>query len=322
MRLFRSELLRARSRRLVPMLVAGGMIAAFVGMTIAALNSTPASQAAIDQATAQHDRNLQSCLEDGATGQQVPPGYDSLEEFCDEQSGPYIAGAGVWLHDLPAVLRGVGTFVVLMAAWLGASLAGADWTNNTMATLLTWEPRRLRVMVTRAVVVAIVVVAVLLWLQVFFSVLFAAVAALFGTTALSPAGLWGDTAGVIGRVCAVGLAIGLVAYAVAMIGRSTVASLGALFGYLVLFEGVIAGFVPHIQSYLLVRAAGVIVSGQPIIDYSATAAQEGPPGSGVITSASEAVVLLSVGSAWVVAAVYAVGLLGLATLVFQRRDVT
>ena len=53
-----------------------------------------------------------------------------------------------------------------------------------------------------------------------------------------------------------------------MIGRSTVASLGALFGYLILFEGVIAGFRPRSKAYLLVRAAIVIVSQPADPDYA------------------------------------------------------
>ena len=41
MRLFRSEFLRARSRRLVPMVIVGGLLAVFVGLGIAAINSEP-----------------------------------------------------------------------------------------------------------------------------------------------------------------------------------------------------------------------------------------------------------------------------------------
>jgi ABC-2 type transport system permease protein len=316
MRLFRSELLRARSRRLVVMILVGGMIATLVAMTIAAFNSSPASQAEIDDAQARYEKNLDRCLAGEFTDPngQLPARYDSLQEMCEDQAGPSLADAGVWLHDLPVVLIGIATFVILLAAWLGASLAGADWTNGTMATLLTWEPRRVRVMLTRAVVVILVIAFVLLFLQVFFSVVYSAVAALFGTTALSGSDLWSDVAAVIGRVCAMGMAVGLIAYAVAMIGRSTVASLGALFGYLVLFEGVIAGFRPSIQSNLLVRAVGVIVSQQPIVSYSETAV-------GPATSFPQAVVLLDVQRAWAVTAVYVVGLLVLALVVFRRRDV-
>jgi len=315
MRLFRSELLRARSRRLVAMILIGGMIATVVAMGIAAFYSSPAPDTAIQAAQARYEKNLQSCLAGESTDPNgFPPGYDSLQEYCEEQFGLEIEDPGVWLHDLPVVLLGIATFLILIAAWLGASLAGADWTSNTMATLLTWEPRRARVMLTRGVVVILVVAFELLFLQLFFSVVYSAVAALFGTTALSPSDLWSDVAAVIGRICAMGVAVGLVAYAAAMIGRSTVASLGALFGYLVLFEGVIAGFRPSIQANLLVRAVGVILSQQPLLDYP-----EESFGNG--SEFLRPIVLMDVERAWMVAAVYVIALSVIALVVFRRRDV-
>jgi hypothetical protein len=98
-----------------------------------------------------------------------------------------------------------------------------------------------------------------------------------------------------------------------MIGRSTVSSLGALFGYLILFEGVIAGFRPSIQGSLVVRAGGVVVSQQPILDTSGAAYSysDGPPP-----------VLLSVHRAWVVVAVYVVALGAISLVQYRRRDVT
>ncbi len=133
-------------------------------------------------------------------------------------------------------------FVILLGAWLGASLGGADWTSNTMTTLLTWEPRRVRVFVTRAVVVAVVVMAIIAFLQVVFAGLYDARRPDAGYDGVHPVRICGRTRGQ--RHCAsavVAAAFGLIAYAIAMIGRSTVAALGVLFGYLVLVEGVIVG---------------------------------------------------------------------------------
>jgi len=147
------------------------------------------------------------------------------------------------------------------------------------------------------------------FLQVAFSAVYALVAATRGTTLFLPAGFWGDVAGTILRVSTVSVGIGFVAYAIAMIGRSTVSSLGALFGYLILFEGVIAGFRPSIQGNLVVRAGGVIVSQQPIINESSS-------------DYSNPLVLMSVQRAWVVVAVYVVVLGAISLVQFQRRDVT
>jgi len=320
MRLLRSEFLRARSRRLVWMVLVGGVVASVVALGILAFHSSPPSQADLDATQQTQQQQLQRCLRGNTFGRDgsYPPEYDSLEEACRAQ-GPYFSARGAWLHDLPDVMLGIATFVVLLGAWLGASLAGADWTNNTMMTLLTWEPRRIRVLLVRALVVAVVIAATTLFLQVVFAGIFALVATWFGTTAFTPPDLWNDVATTIARVCVIAISIGLVAYAIAMVGRSTVASLGVLFGYLILFEGVIAGFKPQIQSYLLVRAAGVILSQMPILDYSATSSSSGSGGS---YSYATPALLLDVSGARVVVAAYVIGLLALALVVFRRRDVT
>jgi ABC-type transport system involved in multi-copper enzyme maturation permease subunit len=87
-----------------------------------------------------------------------------------------------------------------------------------------------------------------------------------------------------------------------------VAALGALFGYLILFEAVIAGFRPTIQGNLLVRAAIVVITHQRILDQTAF---DGP-----------SVVLLDVPKAWLVVGIYTLVLGALALVVFRRRDVT
>lgn len=311
-RLLRSELLRARSRRLVWMVLIGGVVATLVSMGILAVNSSPPSQEQIAQAQQQYDQLVDRCLAGRIyRNGQLPPEYETLEEACHAIAPPLNAH-GANLRELPHVLLGIATFVILLGTWLGASLAGADWTNNTMATLLTWEPRRILVLLVRAFVVAVVVGLVAFALQAFFAGAFTSVAKLLGTAVFVPGGMWREVGETIARVTGIGIAMGLVAYAVAMIGRSTVASLGVLFGYLVLVEGVIAGFRPSIQPWLLIRAAGVVLAQTPLTREMIGSYDpfEDPKR-----------VLLSIGGAWQLMAVYVVGLLVLALVVFRRRDV-
>jgi ABC-2 type transport system permease protein len=312
MRLLRSEFLRARSRRLVPMLVVAGLLGILAAMGIAAITANKPTASEVAQAQAQYDKQVQRCLAGRYLGPDgtLPPGYSSLEEYCREQAGPYLDG--ILLRDIDEILQGTATFVILLGVILAASLGGADWTSNTMTTLLTWEPRRARVFLARALVVVVVVGVITAFLQIVFSGVFALVAATRGSTLFLPAHLWTDVAATIARVSAMAVAIGLVAYVIAMIGRSTVSSLGAVFGYLILFEGVIAGFRPSIQGNLLVRGASVIVSQQPIIDTSSfdSYGRVSPP------------VLMDVQRAWLVVAVYVVALGVLSLIQYQRRDVT
>jgi len=319
MRLLRSELLRARSRRLVPMLIIGGLLGIVVGMGLTAIYGGEASDAEIATAQTQYDKDFAQCMKGRFLehGGQLDPRYASLEEFCRDANAPSLDGAQ--LRDLDLIVQGISTFVVLLGTLLGASLGGADWTNNTMTTLLTWEPRRVRVFFTRALVVGAFVGVITLFLQVVFSAAYWLVAVTRGTTLFLPTHFWTDVAATVGRVSAMGVALGLVAYVIAMVGRSTVASLGVLFGYLVLVEGVIAGFRPTIQGNLLVRAASVIVSQQPILDPTRELVYYG---SGVSGAVANPPILMDVHRAWIVLVVYVVVLGGLSLFQFQRRDVS
>ena len=308
--LFRSELLRARSRRLVPMMLVGGVLLIVVALVIAGANSHKPTPEQIAAAQANSQRLFAQCMNGKflAPGEPVPGGFTSLEDFC-RQATTSTPDTGMRLGDGPDIIEHTSTFTVLLAVVLGASLGGADWTTGSMATLLTWEPRRIRVLLVRALVVALVIVAATFFLQTVLLAGFRLTVALRGTSAGAPSSWLGDAFQAILRVSVVASGIGLIAFAVAMVGRSTVAAVGALFGYLILFEGVIAGFRPSIQDRLVVRAAGVIVGQQPIYDQNAFAPGQSLP------------VLLGLTEATVVLIVYVVVLLLVALFVFRARDV-
>jgi ABC-2 type transport system permease protein len=313
-RLFRSELLRARSRRVVAMLFVAGVILIVVAMVIAGANSHKPSAAEVASAQAFAEKQFARCMEGKFLGQgEVPPDFSNLEEFCRIVTAPQVE-ANLRRSDLADVIEHTGTFTILLGVAVAASLGGADWSTGTMTTLLTWEPRRIRVLLTRAVVVALVVAVVTLLLQVLLLGGFSLAVALRGTSVGSPPGLLRDAIETGLRVSAVAVAFGLVALAVATVGRSTVAALGVLFGYLVLVEGVIAGFRPSVQDRLLVRAGGVIVSQQPI--YATRG--ESFASFGPLQQQPE---LLGITEAWVVLGFYVVVLLGVALVIFRARDV-
>jgi ABC-2 type transport system permease protein len=311
-RLLRSEMLRARSRRVVAMLFFAGVILILVAMVIAGANSHKPSPAEVAQAEGFAQRQFARCMQGKfVPPDQLPSGFASLDEFCRTVAAPEPA-ANMRLSDLALVTEHTGTFTILLGVAIAASLGGADWTAGTMTTLLTWEPRRIRVLIVRALVVAVVVAVVTLVLQALLIGTFALGVALRGTSLGTPPHEVQHAFEAALRISAVAGAFGLVALAVATVGRSTVAALGVLFGYLVLFEGVIAGFRPSIQDRLLVRAGGVIVGQEPIYDMSReTSSAIGPSQP----------ILLGIHEAWVVLVVYVVVLLGVALLVFRSRDV-
>jgi len=272
-----------------------------VAMVIAGANSHRPTPAQVAAAEAASQKEFAMCMQGQFSGSelvgpgfQLPPGYATREEFCRDATAPQV-DTGLQLRDLAMLLEHTSTFVVLLGVALAASLGGADWSAGTMTTLLTWEPRRVRVLLIRGLVVALVVAFVTLLLQAVLLGAFALAVALRGTSLGAPPGL-------LSTAVLTGLRV------------STVAALGVLFGYLVLFEGVIAGLRPSIQDRLLVRAGGVIVSRQPIYDQSHESFSS-------IGPSSSPPVLLGLTEAWIVAAVYVVALMVLALLVFRPRDV-
>lgn len=320
--LFRSELLRARSRRLVWMVLVASVLGVATGVTIAAVRSERPSPAELAAARRAAESDLAACM-DGAFGPSVdqpPEGYASLEEFCEEAVGPsnYVQSEPIRLAELPGILEGTALIVVLLGVLLGGSLGGADWAAGSMSTLLTWESRRGRVLLTRALVASGVALVITLFVQALFGLAWAAGTAVRGVTTI-PSGFLGETLGVVVRVSAVAALIGVVAFALANIGRSTTAAVGMLLGYLVVIEGFLAGVWAGLVPWLLVRAATAAVSQVPVVDPMASATY-GPDGRLIEVGGQG--ILLSVTGAWFLIAGYAVALLAAALALFRARDVS
>jgi hypothetical protein len=173
-----------------------------------------------------------------------------------------IGGQRFHLTLLAATLEGISPILIIASWLLGASFIGADWHSGSLATLMIWEPRRIRVAVAKLVaclgvtfVFAMAVQALLggaLWL----------VAALRGTT-LGVDTTWVQgTVGIALRVsalCAVGGSIG---FALASVARNTAAALGAGFGYTVIVENLVRGLRPQWQRWLIGDNAVVFITGQ------------------------------------------------------------
>jgi ABC-type transport system involved in multi-copper enzyme maturation permease subunit len=315
MRLLSAELLRAGSRRVIRLLVVGVIAGVVIGVGIGTWNSDRGGSG-----QAQYESEMASCLRgDFVPADHVPKPYATLEEFCADtvRIENYDSNEIKWA-DVDDILEGMGSIVILLGAFLGATLGGADWTAGTMGTLLTWETRRVRVLLVRTAVVTVAAFAMALFAQAFFALVFRIGVALAGTTAGSPAGLVGDAAGLALRVAIVAALIAIVAHAIATFGRSTVSAVGILFGYLVLVEGFLSNLWTDLQPRLLVRAAAVVVSHQPLLDPNAPQ-QFGPQGQVIGVGPP---VLLSVRGAWVVLVLWAAIALGIGMFAFRTRDVT
>jgi ABC-2 type transport system permease protein len=245
MRLLGVELTRCLSRRAiaVTLLLAVGLGALLVasaawGTRPADATERAAAERLVEENREANEAELEACLE-------APEEYfgtDATAADCEAMQPEldwYLSRSSL---SIERELDERGTvFLVLLAAvgiFVGATFAGADWASGSMGTQLLFAPRRLRVWTAKAVAVVVAMsAAAALLLAVFWGAL-AAVAAARGIT--TPQETWADVLRTSGRGVALVAAVTLGGFALTMLLRHTVGTLGLLFGYAVVGEGLAA----------------------------------------------------------------------------------
>ncbi len=303
--LLSGELRRLLSRRMIKVLVALAVAGIAGGAVITFFNTAQTSDASLRQRTADAEARVARCRPNpNGSGPSVPPGpkgpsFESREEFCRFRVGE-VTDDRFKLSNLKGVLQGVTAPLVIVAWVIGASSIGAEWQARSITTLLTWEPRRGRVLVAK-VMAAIIVAGV--FSLVSWALLSAAlwpVALVHGTTAGTGGGWLRSVGGVVLRgelMIAIATSVG---FAVASIGRNTAAALGVGFAYFLVVENVVGNFLAGFRRWLILGNSIVLISGK---DSGGEVAGRSVLVAGLYLS-SVAMVLLVV-----------------ATVLFQRRDV-
>ena len=155
------------------------------------------------------------------------------------------------LVDARPFIEGTASLFAIAGWLIGTSLAGAEWQAGTMTTLLTWEPRRFRVLVVKALAAAIGVFAMILLLDLLFTGLMALVAATRGSTVGTDASLVRSLVGLDVRVATLAAFGAILGLSLAMVTRNTGATLGIAFVYLAIVEGLFRQFLPGWRAWLL-----------------------------------------------------------------------
>jgi len=189
-----------------------------------------------------------------ADWQKQPDPKPALEEMCSYPE-PTIDMFGkprmVFAEAVPELLLGSSYLLVFAAFLIGASFVGAEFSTGAIGNWLTFEPRRLRVYASKllAAAIGLAPVAAVVLAIVLFGVYL--IVDQLGDTSSTTAKVWGDLAATGGRavlLIAVGAALGGV---VGLLLRHTAAAIGVAMGYLVLIEGVFAGFLNSAQPWLV-----------------------------------------------------------------------
>jgi ABC-2 type transport system permease protein len=171
-----------------------------------------------------------------------------------------------------------------------------------MTTLLTWEPRRVRVLAAKLAVVSALAFVGYLLLQAILGLILAPTAVFKGTTE----GVGGEWFRHVisfllrgGATAAIAATFGA---ALATIGRNTAAALGVAFGYFAIVEPLLRALRPKWQPWLLVDNVATFTLGSS--GSNAEFSSRSATGAGLLIG------------------VYAIALAAAAVAVFRARDVT
>lgn len=254
---------RVLARRLVRVSLALAVLAILVGSTIAFLVSHDMDQASLARAQAARQAQVQRCITGQLQGvpSEIPP--QERPQFCDQQFIPPVQDHRFHYETLPDILVGMSVFAISLGWLLGSSLVGAEWHAGTMATLLTWEPRRVRVLVAKLVAAGALAFMLAILVQLLLGAALLPAGLLRGTTQGIDASWMRSLGGVGLRVAAASVLGAMMGLSIATIGRNTAAALGIAFGYLAIVESTIRGLRPRWQPWLLGDNIMVVITNQP-----------------------------------------------------------
>jgi ABC-2 type transport system permease protein len=260
-RLLKVELGRLFSRRLFRAVVILGLLGVLAVDGLIAADSSNNIAVAKAKADAQLQAQYASCV----ASISKTPGQRPTQKECDEQLpasqvanclaiaaqnrangptaaecqrmasfNPYFSDPRFHFADHAKDLVTTSTYLLMaVGLLLAASFIGAEWQAGTFASLLTWEPRRQRVMATKllAPVIAMTLLSAVLVLLLESG---AAIAAdVRGTLDLTTSHLVGQVAVMAARALGLIALVTLIGGAIAVFTRHTVAVVGVVAGYLV-----------------------------------------------------------------------------------------
>lgn len=326
--LLHAEVHRLLSRRFVQVLVllgALGFAGALVLASIQFASTTPAAlaeaQAELERVRADNEVFYQQCLTsadipDGTTPEQFcgpPPTAESfggVEQFLDKR--PFVLGE----DGLTGALAVAGATAAL-AFVIGATWIGAEWSSRSIVALLLWEPRRVKVLLTKLAVLAGATALLAVLAQAVWALAARVLAATRGDTG-APPGFWGDLAASAGRGVLLVVLVAVLGFAFSNLVRNTAAALGVGFFYFVIVENAVRAARPAWQEWLLSTNAAALVQdgGASFFVFGQVT-----DANGVVSFTEREVVVSNLHGALVLTAVTAL-VVALGVLLFSRRDLS
>jgi len=220
---------------------------------------------------------------------------------------------------MPPALRSGAYLLAVVGFLLGAGFVAAEFSSGSMGNWLTFEPRRMRVYASKLGAAGLALIPITLGLLgILVGGVWLIVSQLASTTGTTGT-VWVDLAEMAGRSVALALVAAVVGAAFGMLLRHTAAVLGLAMGYLVLVEGILGGLLQSRggQPWLLrLNVDAWLNHGTTYFINKTTVDDRG----NMMFSQVEKLLSFGRGSAYL--GILVALLVGLAALVFRRRDVT
>lgn len=242
--------------RLLGLIVVFGSVMGGIGAFVSAGSSPKTQEIEFDQTILSQRAELPARIEKCMQGpSRTPPNIGSRVRFpqlAEPQPRPrpqcraQLSSSGIdeddrrfKLLNFPRMLEGLMFPSAIFALIIGATMIGAEWGAGTIPNLLTWEPRRVRVLAAKILAVLAACASLFLLFALFAAVTLMPALILRGT-AIGLGAIWQeDMISVVLRGMYLPALSGLFGFAFAMMIRNTAAALGAAFGYLLIAENLI-----------------------------------------------------------------------------------
>lgn len=161
-----------------------------------------------------------------------------------------------------SILGPLSGFIPVLGFVIGASFFGADLKAGMIEQLLTWEPRRLRFLLTRMAAGAASLFVIVLALTAFFVAMMYLLSTLAGSTEGATSDLWLDIGAAMLRAGVSGAIFFIMGLAVTALVNSSVGSIvGFVIYWFVIESFLVSAFLPQVSVWLPVTNASAFANG-------------------------------------------------------------
>lgn len=149
-------------------------------------------------------------------------------------------------------------FLILGGLFGGATVAGAEWRFGTIATALTWEPRRLHLHAARTASAGILAFVIAFLLEAIFLAAFVPAVLANGQATGADTAWWLGLVAAMARTAALTSLSAMLAVSLATLGRNTAFALITAFAWVAVVENLIRGLAPSVAPWLWAENLGIV----------------------------------------------------------------